>query len=258
MEQHGRPHSTELKKHILAQIPELREGRDILLAFDNDVGPVLRRACDDDYDSEAVCLARAAKIVWRDMLELQAEFTGSFGQDCQVKSVPNSLLALVDMIHSGPNIKSRNMSQATLSVAQLLQYNSCIRRRAGSSGICHVKARETPVPIYVGLTVHARSRKRDLIDTLFDLGLSISYDRVMEISTAMNNRICEQYHSDHVVCPPNLQQGLFVTAAIDNIDPTILVQPLPQNLSMVLGYHYFSDLAFGMTTDINLATLTSY
>lgn len=66
--------------------------------------------------------------------------------------------------------------------------------------------------------MHARSRKRDLIDTLFDLGLSISYDRVMEISTAMNNRICEQYHSDHVVCPPNLQQGLFVTAAIDNID----------------------------------------
>lgn len=110
------------------------------------------------------------------------------------------------------------MSQVTLSVAQLLQYNLCIRRRAGSSGTRHIKARETPVPIYVGLTVHARTRKRDLIDTLFDLGLSISYDRVMEISTAMNNRICEQYHDQNVVCPPNLQQGSLVTAATDNID----------------------------------------
>jgi len=78
-------------------------------------------------DSEADHLARAAKIVQRDKLEVQAELTGSFGQDCQSKFV---LLALIDMIHKGPNNKSRNMSQATL-VAQLQQYNSCIHRRAG-------------------------------------------------------------------------------------------------------------------------------
>ena len=43
------------------------------------------------------------------MFELQAKFTGSFNQDCQVKSVPHSLLALVDMIHNG--------SSSTLSVS---------------------------------------------------------------------------------------------------------------------------------------------
>lgn len=70
----------------------------------------------------------------------------------------------------------------------------------------------------MGLTVHARTRKRDLIDTLFDLGLSISYDRVLEISTTMNNHVCEQYNRDGVVCPPNLRQGLPTMGAIDNID----------------------------------------
>ena len=40
----------------------------------------------------------------------------------------------------------------------------------------------------------------------------------MEISAAMNNRVCEQYHRDHVVCPPNLRQGHFATGAIDNLD----------------------------------------
>ena len=57
-----------------------------------------------------------------------------------------------------------------------------------------------------------------MIDTMFDLGLSVSYDRVLEISAAMGNRVCEQYHGDAVVCTPNLLQGLFTTAAVDNID----------------------------------------
>lgn len=40
----------------------------------------------------------------------------------------------------------------------------------------------------------------------------------MEISTSMANHLCEQYHRDKVVCPLSLRQGLFTTAAIDNID----------------------------------------
>ena len=78
--------------------------------------------------------------------------------------------------------------------------------------------RVTPLPIYVGISVHEKTRKRGLIDTLFDLGLSISYDRVMELSTAMANHVCEQYHRNKVVCPLNLLRGSFTTAAIHNID----------------------------------------
>ena len=103
-------------------------------------------------------------------------------------------------------------------MAQLLPYNSSIRRRGGSTGVYHSKVRVTSLPIYVGISVHAKTRKRGLIDTLFDLGLSISYDRVMELSTAMANHVCEQYHCNKVVCPLNLLRGLFTTAAIENID----------------------------------------
>lgn len=59
---------------------------------------------------------------------------------------------------------------------------------------------------------------REVVETLFDLGLSISYDGVMEISTSIGNCVCEQYHRDQVVCPPNVRQGLFTTAAVDNMD----------------------------------------
>ncbi len=42
VKEHTRPHSTDLINRILAQIPDLRarrEGRDVLLAFDEDIGP---------------------------------------------------------------------------------------------------------------------------------------------------------------------------------------------------------------------------
>lgn len=83
------PHSTRFKDRILAQLPNLRahrEGRDILFAFDEDVGPALRKACHKNFDDEAVCLARAAKIVRREIFELEASFTGSFDKDCQISS----------------------------------------------------------------------------------------------------------------------------------------------------------------------------
>lgn len=221
--QQNRLNSTKLKDRILSHFPDLsahKEGRDVLLAFTSDVGLALRKAC-VDYDDEAICLARAATIVRRDMFKLQAIFTGTFDQECQLKSVPHSLLALVSMIHHGPSIKSQGadgFSQATLSVAQMLQYNSFVRQRPETTSAHHNKARETPLPIYIGLTIHAWTRKRDLVDTMFDLGMSISYDRVLEISTSMGNRVCDQYHRDGAVCPPNLRQGLLTLAAVDNFD----------------------------------------
>ena len=95
VKQDSRLNSTKLKDRILSHFPDLsahREGRDVLFAFSSDVGSALRKACDVDYDDEAICLARAAKIVRRDMLKTQSSFTGTFDQNCQVKSIPQSLL----------------------------------------------------------------------------------------------------------------------------------------------------------------------
>ena len=68
---HDHPHSTCLKNRILAQFPNLaahKQGRDVLLSFDKDLGPALR-IYEHDYDDETTCLAKAANIVLRDMLK---------------------------------------------------------------------------------------------------------------------------------------------------------------------------------------------
>ena len=60
--------------------------------------------------------------------------------------------------------------------------------------------------------------KRQLIDTLHQYGICISYDRVLEIPSQMGEALVERYLEEGLVCPSVLRKGLFTTAAIDNID----------------------------------------
>ena len=73
----GRIHSTELNNRMLRYFPNLEEhkrGRDILLAFNQDVGASLLMACEQDADSDGIHLARAANIVRRDVLKMTTAF----------------------------------------------------------------------------------------------------------------------------------------------------------------------------------------
>ena len=66
--------------------------------------------------------------------------------------------------------------------------------------------------------IHAVTHKRTLIDALFRLGICVSYDRVLQLTSDIGNGICERFVRDGLVCPPKMRSGLFTTAAVDNID----------------------------------------
>ena len=187
----GRVHSTKLKNRILRYVHDLEEhkqGRDVLLAFNQDLGSALQKACGQDADDDAIHLARAANIVRRDMLKIKTAFSGSFDTYCQEDSVPHTLTGLVGMVLNGSNIRDQPnhlcIPVPTLAISQLLVFNFSARRRESTTDpIEHSHHQETPVPVYLGLLMHTKTRKRDLFDILFHLGLSISYDRVLSIST---------------------------------------------------------------------------
>ena len=220
----NRVNSTHLKDRLLANVPGLcsnKSKRDVYPAFEEDIGVALEKACKEDDDDEAIVLAHAARIVRRDMFLTESSFTGSFDEECQQNSIPGSLLALVRMILNGPNIISQSdrvSQQAALTISQLIQFNSYVRRRDGSDGKHHNKNRETPLPVFVGLRLHAKTRKKSIVNELFHLGLSMSYERVISIETNITNQVTELYKRDNVVCPPILQKGIFITGAVDNID----------------------------------------
>ena len=125
------------------------------------------------------------------------------------------------MIPFGQKTQSNYIStpQAVLTLSQLLKFNSFARCRDESSvTIRHKKERETPLPQYLGMLFHAKPRKRELVDALFELGLCISYDRVLEISTIVGNNLCHQFEVEKAVCPAKLKKKIFTTAAINNIN----------------------------------------
>ena len=112
-------------------------------------------------------------------------------------------------------------AQTSLSISQLKLFNATKRRRdSGTTGASyyHSRDREPPMPIYPDLMTHAETRKRTLVDKLYNLGFSISYDRVLELSTDMGNSVCARFESQGVVCPPKILKGVFTTAAVENID----------------------------------------
>ena len=57
-----------------------------------------------------------------------------------------------------------------------------------------------------------------MIDRLSNLRLSISYDRVLGLNTDLASAVCAYYTDNEVVCPPQMNHGVFITAAVDNID----------------------------------------
>ena len=161
-----RIHSTKLKDRLLEYFPDMeahKQGREVLLICDKDIGSALRKACEHDADSDAFHLARAAKIVRKDMFKLKNQFNGSFEMKCQENSVLTSLLSLVGMLLCGPNIEvqssSTTLSQPVLTISQLLMHDSLVRSQKdrASSTVKHSRERETPLPIYLGVMLHTKT-----------------------------------------------------------------------------------------------------
>ena len=149
--------STRLKDKLLGEIPELeayKKGRDVLLAFKEDVGTVLSKAI--NY-TEAIIITKAAKILRQRMMDHKSSFTGTFNDECVENSIPSTLLQFVSMIEHGADIKSQlrlGASKTDLAMSQLLQYNCYTKYQEDGKLLRHSKDRETPFPVFFGLSVY--------------------------------------------------------------------------------------------------------
>ena len=129
--------------------------------------------------------------------------------------MPSRLRALVSLVLEGPSIKDQmaDTTPAVLANTRMLKFN-CIKdnRAHPTTGLVtarHSAVQETPVPTYVGMMLHAHTRKRELVDRLSHLGMSISYTallssqlRIRQTKNLMWNSACQQFHREQVVCSP--------------------------------------------------------
>lgn len=82
----------------------------------------------------------------------------------------------------------------------------------------HTAAREPPLPIFLGFSVHSMTKSKTLITKLYQLGLSVSYARIMDIEESLATSVSERFNQEGCVAPACLKKGLFSVGALDNID----------------------------------------
>jgi len=219
-------HATRFKDRILSYFPQLEahnegRGHSVLLVLSGTAGTSIRNTCQLDGESETVIMSHVADFIRRDIFGNKCpSFDGSFADDCQHRSVPPSLLTLIAMILYGTNIKheANYQSQTALSLSQLLVFNSVRHLNTEASDTRHSRDREPPLPLFLGACIHSKTRSKDLVDILYRMGLSVSYDRVLNMSADLANSTINHFETIGAVCPPSLKHGLFTTSAVDNID----------------------------------------
>ena len=178
------------------------------MAFQKDVGFALSQA--SNY-SEAIILGKAATILRRHMIDHEFKFDGQFHKGCVEDAIPPSLLEFVCIIEHGVDIKSQlrfGASKTGSAVVQLLQYNCYSRYKENASTYRHSNERETPFPLFLGMSVYAKTRKKVLVELLHDHGLSVLYDRVLEISAQLGDAAVSRYEEEGVVDPPVLREKI--------------------------------------------------
>ena len=106
-------------------------------------------------------------------------------------NVPTILVRLVSMILEGgkPN-RELNESQRRIAcnIAQIIKFNAAKQTKETTAKFRHSRENEPPLPVVISLKVHPKRRKKALIADLHTKGLSISYDRIMDIHSSLGRQ----------------------------------------------------------------------
>ena len=82
-----------------------------------------------------------------------------------------------------------------------------------------IQDREPPLPLYIGLNVHTLTRSKKMLTQLYEMGMSVSYERTFEVEDWLTTAVCQRFEDDDdSVCPPQIRDGIFTVGALDNID----------------------------------------
>ena len=215
-------HSSRFKDRLLSAIPYLsahQQGRDVYFIADAEMGTIVHQAYEKKEDEEAYAMLKCCKDARSSVFNHETEpFDGQFSLGCQRQSVPSSLLSLVSLLLYGPKYTGP-VTQETLTIAQLIKFNiKKDSRKVGNSTHRHTIASETPIAIYIAFLLHSEFRSRKLIERLHDYGLSVSYQRILNLEKGLLRAMCTQYHNNGVVCPTQLRLGIPVQCTMDNLD----------------------------------------
>lgn len=214
---HAKVNISRFKDRLLSSCPDLTavpHGRDVLLTFNEHLGATLKHM--NAYsDNDAVKMVQTVQLVRAEIFSSEYIFDGTFNDSFSKASVPPTLLALISMLLEGPGLNDTSDSSAALSIAQLIIFNAVKRQRkpftpvgelqTANTVIRHPRTQEIALPVYLGMMIHSATRNKKIVEKCCRIGLSVSYDRVLQLTNKIANSVCAMYRQNDMVCPPKPQ-----------------------------------------------------
>ena len=226
-------HQSRFKEHLLKKLgPDWSEypgGRGIYISHTKKtVGAALAQTADLQVtEDEAKKIVEVGVMLRKYILLPQKPFNGSFNLNCLSEPVPKTLLTLLDVLLQGSSsieekvaedqVSIRARVKVACTISQLICSNAA-KQTSNALTLYQRKERETPFPLYMGLKLHANDRQKMTISTFHALGISVSYDRVMDVRRGLALSVSRRFAEDGVVVPSNIKRGVFTTGGVDNID----------------------------------------
>lgn len=172
-------------------------------------------------------LFEAASIIRKCILSTkQWHFQGSVDVDEHDKVVPGELEIFFKWCIAGGNrfknhkIDTEQVARKASILSQNLMYE-CLSERQVKKGktTTSKKTRDYPLQVGVGLTVHANTRSKFLVQLMHSLGCSIEYSKVLRLETSIAEEVMRRMDGyGGVYIPPEFVTGRFMYCAVDNID----------------------------------------
>ena len=146
-----------------------------------------------------------------DIFKHKNSFDGNLMDKKQDKDISPFLLSLTSMLVDGEINTEGKCSQAALTAAGLITYNIRTIQRPRITNLDnrhHDNEKKTSINIFIGLKLYSTVRSRTLVDCLFQLGICISYDRILSITKSLYEalRTSGRYK---IFLPTNLKKGFF-------------------------------------------------
>ena len=113
-------------------------------------------------------LAKAAQIIRKDLLRHEQQFNGDISKERQFEGISSSIFQLISLIIEGGNAQDytpKYPEKIIANLSQLVMFNTVKNNRKETvSHVRHSKLKEPPLPVYLGMLIHNKTRKNVLVN----------------------------------------------------------------------------------------------
>ena len=132
------------------------------------MGRALFNACLSSCSNDGILLAKAAQII-KDLLRHEQQFNGDISRERQFEGIPSSIFQLISLIIEGGYTQDSTPPECSEKIignlSQLVIFNTVKNKREETVlHVRHSKLKEPPFPVYLGMLIHNKTRKKGLVN----------------------------------------------------------------------------------------------